>query len=172
MSDKRFKVCVDSNNGVGLYDNSARLLFIKFTNKEDALSCKDSLKYQCNLMNELYEEKEQMKKRLESSETTSDATSNYNAFLESKISTLEEENEKLQKQIQNYEQLISNSYIGEEESERFIMNKWRKDATTLFNNFRIIDKKGKIPNMHFLTEEQMIIVYNLLRDKKMVFSCY
>lgn len=57
-------------------------------------------------------------------------------------------------------------------SERFIMQKWREDATTPFNYFRITDKKGKIPNMYFLTEEQMIIVYNLLKDKKMVFSCY
>lgn len=85
MSEKRFKVCIDRNNGVGLYDNSVRLLFIKFTNKEDAVSCKDSLKYQCNLMNELYDE-----------------------------------NEQLRKQIQNYEQLISqlisNSYVGEEET--------------------------------------------------------
>ena len=85
MSEKRFKVCIDRNNGVGLYDNSVRLLFIKFTNKEDAVICKDSLKYQCNLMNELYDE-----------------------------------NEQLRKQIQNYEQLISqlisNSYVGEEET--------------------------------------------------------
>lgn len=81
MSEKRFKVCIDSNNGVGLYDNSVRLLFIKFTNKEDAVSCKDSLKYQCNLMNELYDE-----------------------------------NEQLRKQIQNYEKLLSNSYVGEEET--------------------------------------------------------
>jgi len=85
MSEKRFEVGIDRNNGVGLYDNSVRLLFIKFTNKEDAVSCKDSLKYQCNLMNELYDE-----------------------------------NEQLRKQIQNYEQLISqlisNSYVGEEET--------------------------------------------------------
>ena len=65
MSEKRFKVYVDSNNGVGLYDNSVRLLFIKFTNKEDAVSCKDSLKYQCNLMNELYDENERLKKELD-----------------------------------------------------------------------------------------------------------
>ena len=65
MSEKRFKVCIDSNNGVGLFDNSIRLLFIKFTNKEDAVSCKDSLKYQCNLMNELYDENEQLKQKLE-----------------------------------------------------------------------------------------------------------
>ena len=71
MSEKRFKVCID-NNSVGLLDNSVKLIFIKFTNKEDAVSYKDSLKYQCNLMNELYdeneqlkEENEQLKKRLE-----------------------------------------------------------------------------------------------------------
>lgn len=61
MSEQRFKVCIDRNNGVGLLDNSIKLLFIKFTNKEDALSCKDSLKHQCNLMNELYDENEQLK---------------------------------------------------------------------------------------------------------------
>ena len=65
MSEKRFKVCIDSNNGVGLFDNSIRLLFIKFTNKEDAVSCKDSLKYQCNLMNELYDENEQLKQKIQ-----------------------------------------------------------------------------------------------------------
>ena len=61
MGDKRFKVCIDRNNGVGLFDNSVKLIFIKFTNQEDAVSCKDSLKHQCNLMNELYEENEQLK---------------------------------------------------------------------------------------------------------------
>ena len=33
-----------------------------------------------------------------------------------KLNELSEENEQLRKQIQNYEQLISNSYIGEEET--------------------------------------------------------
>ena len=65
MSEKRFKVCIDSNNGVGLFDNSVKLLFVKFTNKEDALSCKDSLKHHCNLMNELYNENEQLRLELE-----------------------------------------------------------------------------------------------------------
>ena len=32
------------------------------------------------------------------------------------IQSLKEENEQLRKQIQNYEQLISNSYVGEEET--------------------------------------------------------
>lgn len=127
MSEKRFKVCIDSNNGVGLFDNSTTLLFIKFTNKEDAVSCKDSLKYHCNLMNELYDESEQLKQQIEiekkwqlekdkyyvkmmeeneqlrkqvgSLETTSNATSHYNAFLESKISTLEKENDKLREEL-------------------------------------------------------------------------
>lgn len=65
MSEKRFKVCIDSNNGVGLFDNSVKLLFVKFTNKEDTLSCKDSLKHHCNLMNELYNENEQLRLELE-----------------------------------------------------------------------------------------------------------
>ena len=64
MSEKRFKVCID-NNSVGLLDNSVKLIFIKFTNKEDAVSCKDSLKYQCNLMNELYDENEQLKQKIQ-----------------------------------------------------------------------------------------------------------
>ena len=65
MSDKRFKVCIDSNNGVGLFDNSVKLLFVKFTNEEDALRCKDSLKHHCNLMNELYDENERLRLELE-----------------------------------------------------------------------------------------------------------
>ena len=65
MSDKRFKVCIDSNNGVGLFDNSVKLLFVKFTNEEDALRCKDSLKHHCNLMNELYDENERLRNQLE-----------------------------------------------------------------------------------------------------------
>lgn len=65
MSEKRFKVCIDSNNGVGLFDNSVKLLFVKFTNKEDALSFKDSLKHHCNLMNELHNENEQLKDKNE-----------------------------------------------------------------------------------------------------------
>lgn len=114
MSEKRFKVCIDSNNGVGLFDNSVRLFFIKFTNEEDAASCRNALMNHCNLMNELYEEKEQMKKRLESSETTSDVTSNYDAFLESKITTLEKENKQLRQENNMLKITINrnNSYIA------------------------------------------------------------
>ena len=79
MSEKRFKVCIDSNNGVGLFDNSIRLLFIKFTNKEDAVSCKDSLKYQCNLMNELYDENEQLRQIMNDIVVATDETYAKNA---------------------------------------------------------------------------------------------
>lgn len=51
-----------------------------------------------NLINRLVEENEQLQKQVESSETTSNATSHYNAFLESKITTLEEENKQLRRQ--------------------------------------------------------------------------
>ena len=47
---------------------------------------------------QLIEENEQLRKQVKSSETTSDATSNYNAHLESKITTLEKENEQLKKE--------------------------------------------------------------------------
>lgn len=51
-------------------------------------------------------ENENLRKQVESSETTSDATSNYNAFLESKIITLEKENEKLLHKLQQAKVLL------------------------------------------------------------------
>ena len=65
MSEKRFKVCIDSNNGVGLFDNSIRLLFIKFTNKEDAVSCRNALMCHCDLLNEMSDENGHLKKENE-----------------------------------------------------------------------------------------------------------
>ena len=60
----------------------------------------------CEVLNEkeaiiqrLELENEKLQKQLESSETTSDATSHYNAHLESKITTLEKENEQLRQFI-------------------------------------------------------------------------
>lgn len=40
----------------------------------------------------------------------------YKTTIDKRIAELEEENEQLRKQIQNYEQLIVNSYVGEEET--------------------------------------------------------
>lgn len=54
----------------------------------------------------LRNENEQLRKQVKSSETTSDATSNYNAHLESKITTLEKENEQLQKELQRFKKYV------------------------------------------------------------------
>lgn len=37
------------------------LMCIKFSNEEDAVSCQDALLHQCDLMNALYDENEQLK---------------------------------------------------------------------------------------------------------------
>lgn len=50
-------------------------------------------------IDELNQENKQLRKQVESSETTSNATSHYNAFLESKITTLEEENRELRHEL-------------------------------------------------------------------------
>lgn len=51
-------------------------------------------------------ENENLRKQVKSSETTSDATSNYNARLESKITTLEKENEQLREIVNKLEEAI------------------------------------------------------------------
>lgn len=99
MSEKRFRVCIDDNNGVGLLDNSVRLLFFKFSNKEDAVTCEGALKYLCDLMNELHEENEQLRqfinkgRRLSVKELMNNI--NENESLKKKIKDLQEENEEL-----------------------------------------------------------------------------
>lgn len=51
-------------------------------------------------------ENENLRKQVKSSETTSDATSNYNAHLESKITTLEKENKQLREIVNKLEEAI------------------------------------------------------------------
>ena len=63
----------------------------KFGNNDEVSDGKDAI------IQRLALENENLRKQVESSETTSNATSNYNAHLESKISTLEKENEQLRK---------------------------------------------------------------------------
>ena len=58
---ERFIVSIDNKNGVGLYDGDIRLLYFQFNNIQDATECKDALKHQCSLMNELYEENGELK---------------------------------------------------------------------------------------------------------------
>lgn len=91
MNNKRFKVCIDGNNGVGLFDNSAKLLFIKFSNKEDALSCKDSLKHHCNLMNGLHDENERLKQKVD-----------FYKYFQKDARELEKENERLRLELETH----------------------------------------------------------------------
>ena len=64
MTEKRFIVSIDNKDGVGLYDGDIRLLYFQFNNIQDATECKDALKHQCSLMNELHEENEELKERV------------------------------------------------------------------------------------------------------------
>lgn len=65
MTEKRFIVSIDNKNGVGLYDGDIRLLYFQFNNIQDATECKDALKHQCSLMNELHEENEELLKDID-----------------------------------------------------------------------------------------------------------
>lgn len=66
-----------------------------------ALNVTKKLNEQQEIISALKEENEQLRKQVESSETTSNATSHYNAFLESKITTLEKENEELKQKLES-----------------------------------------------------------------------
>ena len=60
------------------------------------------------------------------------------------ISALKEENEQLRKQIQNYEQLISNSYVGEEETLDGFVGKyviWENELQKYKNKNEMIDNE-------------------------------
>lgn len=154
MSEKRFKVCIDSNNGVGLFDNSVKLLFVKFTNKEDALSCKDSLKHHCNLMNELHNENEQLKKSEKINMEYAEQIVEENQKLRIAKNDLRIENEQLRKQIQNYEQLISNS-MSKKQCCLFEEESFDKYLTELLNEKEEIIKEQ---------ERRIIVLENLLTN--------
>lgn len=81
MIEKRFIVSIDNKNGVGLYDGDIRLLYFQFNNIQDATECKNALKHQCSLMNELHEENEEYRKE--------------NDILNKELKKLKRENEQL-----------------------------------------------------------------------------
>ena len=61
-----------------------------------------------------------------------------------RIKELEKENEQLRKQIQNYEQLISNSYVGEEETLDGFVGKyviWENELQKYKNKNEMIDNR-------------------------------
>ena len=60
------------------------------------------------------------------------------------ISALKEENEQLRKQIQNYKQLIANSYVGEEETLDGFTGKyviWENELQKYKNKNEMIDNE-------------------------------
>ena len=67
---------------------------------------------------------------------------NENELLKKKIRGLEKENEQLRKQIQNYKQLIANSYVGEEETLDGFVGKyviWENELQKYKNKNEMID---------------------------------
>ena len=61
-----------------------------------------------------------------------------------RIKELEKKNEQLRKQIQNYEQLISNSYVGEEETLDGFVGKyviWENELQKYKNKNEMIDNE-------------------------------
>lgn len=77
----------------------------KFGNNDEVSDGKDAI------IQRLALENENLRKQVESSETTSNATSNYNAHLESTITTLEKENEQLQEIVNKLEEAIEKKRI-------------------------------------------------------------
>lgn len=109
MTEKRFIVSIDNKNGVGLYDGDIRLLYFQFNNIQDANECKDALKHQCSLMNELYEENARLKSKYKVLHTQFQdlkkfLENNFNECLtrdklQRQIIKLSDENEQLKKEI-------------------------------------------------------------------------
>lgn len=92
MSEKQFRL------------SSETVLQYKIMNNDTDLNENEVV----DLLNKLYEENEQLRKQVKSSETTSNATSHYNAFLESKITTLEQENEQLRLELETHKHSLWN----------------------------------------------------------------
>ena len=102
MSEKRFELAEDGNGLYSIFDNEYK--------EDDPLiyGARFDTEEIVDLLNELAEENEELQKARmnDAKEFSALYKQNYG---------LKRENEQLRKQIQNYEQLISNSYVGEEE---------------------------------------------------------
>ena len=90
MSEKRF--IIDAINPLHIHDNGTG----------EVITARSRM---CDLLNELSDENEQLRQDLKSLETTSNATSDYNAHLEGKIITLENENEQLRKEKESWKNI-------------------------------------------------------------------
>ena len=60
QTDKRFHITVLNDNTVKFVDYmvGTELLTISFKEHSDAVDCQNALQWQCDLMNDLYEDKE------------------------------------------------------------------------------------------------------------------
>lgn len=63
MTDTRFRVTIGNENDVRFVDSvdNRHFLTISFKDYKDAVDCRDALLYQCNMMNELHEENQDLK---------------------------------------------------------------------------------------------------------------
>jgi hypothetical protein len=61
--NKRFRVTIGNENSVSFIDTqqNKRFLYIKFHTEKDAIDCKNALMCQCNLLNVLHEENQELR---------------------------------------------------------------------------------------------------------------
>ena len=70
----------------------------------------------CKIMNEQQDKITELEKNFDDLVNWASEIANRNVVLDEQIGELQRENKQLRKQMQNYEQLIANSYVGEEET--------------------------------------------------------
>ena len=104
MSEKRFKKGFTKIGHINCIFEDGKETNMLFHDNDDDINpyCKDGksdLDRVVDKLNELSDENNQLRQDLKSLETTSNATSDYNAHLEGKIITLENENEQLKREL-------------------------------------------------------------------------
>lgn len=152
MSKKKKTNCGDCRYQISGFDGGFFGLLVTcecriFGETENRKNCRKFEKkitrnYLFEKIRQLEKENEQLQKQVKSSETTSNATSNYNDFLESKIKTLEKENDNCKN---DYRELFSNYVALEEENEELkIVNLRLQQQLMTYKGLRIseIDDDG------------------------------
>lgn len=126
MSEKKFRLSSETVLQYKIMDNDTDL------NESEVV----------DLLNKLYEENEQLKKSEKINREYAEQIVEENQKLRIAKNDLRIENEQLRKQIQNYEQLISNSYVGEEETLDGFVGKyviWEDELQKYKNKNEMID---------------------------------
>ena len=117
--DKRFHIAVSNDNTVRLIDHerSNNLISIGFKKHSDAADCSDALQYLCNLMNELADENEQLRKENDMFSCELSVSANKEISRNCRIAELEEENEQLKKRIDHLKNKLA--YKDQHNTEKF-----------------------------------------------------